>query len=263
MDKVDVSIIVPCYWLNEDLLLMTQRCLESILVGEHLEVELIVVDDGSPLKAELGDAIQIVLPENQGYAAAVNAGLDAANGEYLVISNNDIVFIQPDWLEQLLKPLKEGAGISTIRTTEPDGWQTEDKYEENAKFGSLWAMTRATYEALGPLDERFGKGYGEDLDYWHRARNAGIRIVKNHNGLAEHLGKATFKVTDPKDSAFNRFLIEYHKKWPDEHRIFLLPDRRVISFNKWELIDMSGDDKKTYTSQEITLEELLELDRAR
>lgn len=256
MSKDSVSIVLPCFWADESLLLMTEKCLESILVDEHLEVELIVVDDGSPLKAELGDAIQITLPENQGYAAAVNAGLDAANGEYLVISNNDIIFIQPDWLEQLLRPLKEGAGISTIRTTEPDGWQTENKYEENAKFGSLWAMTRATYEALGGLDERFGKGYGEDLDYWHRARNAGIRIVKNHSGLAEHLGKATFKVTDPKDTYFNEFLFAYHRKWPKEHRIFLIDENMVIGFNKWEIEDMDDRMREQYLKREISIEEL-------
>ncbi len=250
MDKI--SLILPCYFANEDLIAMTERCLESINGVE----EIIVVDDGSPLRADFST---VRLPENQGYASAVNVGLEASTGDFIIICNNDITFIDPHWLSELLKPLKEGYGISTIRTTEPDGWTTQDRYEENAKFGSLWAMTRQTYETLGPLDERFGKGYGEDLDYWHRARNEGIRIVKNHNGLAEHLGKATFKITDPDDTSFNEFLFAYHDKWPTEHKIFLFGGNQVIGFNKWELEDMSYDDKKTYTQQEITVEELRKL----
>jgi GT2 family glycosyltransferase len=245
----NISIIIPAYYANPELVDMTKRCLDSIR-GIN---EIIVVNDGSPLNAEF-DTIR--LPENQGYASAVNVGLEASTGDFIIISNNDIVFIDPTWLEELIKPLKEGYGISTIRTSEPDGWKTEDRYEENAKFGSLWAIRRDTYETLGSLDERFGKGYGEDLDYWHRARNAGIRIVKNHNALAEHLGKATFKITDPNDKSFNEFLFAYHKKWPTEHKIFLFGGNQVIGFNKWELEDMSYDDKKHYAQEEISLEEL-------
>lgn len=251
LDKI--SLVIPAYCVNQDLVDMTKRCVASIKGVQ----EIIIVDDGSPVKVPpIPDTFQLELPSNQGYAAAVNVGLEASNGDYMIVCNNDITFIDPHWLEELLKPLREGAGISTIRTTEPDGWQTEDRYEENAHFGSLYCLTRATYETLGLLDERFGKGYGEDLDYWHRARNAGIRIVKNHNGLAEHLGKATFKVTDPTDSYFNEFLFKYHEKWPTEHRIFIFNGNEVISFNKWELQDMSEADKKYYCQQEISIEEL-------
>ncbi len=258
--KNKVSIIIPCYWANQELIDLTNKCLAGLPSG----LEVIVVDDGSPIKEEPCFGTLIRLPENQGYGSAVNAGLDAANGDFIVISNNDIIFIQPDWLDHLLKPLKEGAGISTIRTTEPDGWFTEDRYEENAKFGSLWAMTRAAYEALGSLDERFGKGYGEDLDYWHRARDAGIRIVKNHNGLAEHLGKATFKVIDPKDKSFNSFVFTYKEKWGDTHHIFLLDSHTIIGLNDWELKDLPEEERKYYQSKrELSLDELKELDGIR
>lgn len=248
MSADKINIIIPCYWVTPELVDMTSQCLQSL--GEKDGV--LVVDDGSPLEYPS----DIRLPENQGYAAAVNAGLDGADGDYLVICNNDIIFIQPDWLDHLLKPLKESAGISTIRTTEPDGWQTEDRYEENAHFGSLWAMTRETYEALGPLDERFGKGYGEDMDYWHRARNAGIRIVKNHNGLAEHVGKATFKITDPQDTAFFKCAFTYKQKWGDEAGIYLTAPNTIMFFNKWEVQDMPQKQKDEYLHHELSLEDV-------
>jgi N-acetylglucosaminyl-diphospho-decaprenol L-rhamnosyltransferase len=257
MDKI--TLIIPCYFANQYLINLTTECIYS-LRNDKID-EIIVVDDGSPLPPPdfAREVTLITLPQNGGYATAVNAGLEGADGDFLIICNNDIEFIQPGWLDHLLKPLKEGYGISSIRTTEPDGWTVTPYYEENAKFGSLWAMTRDTYDTLGSLDERFGKGYGEDLDYWHRARNAGIRIVKNHNGLAEHLGKATFKITDPDNTSFNDFIFAYHDKWPNEHRIFLFDRNQIIGFNKWELEDMSDEDKAHYCEKELTIEQLRDI----
>jgi len=121
-------------------------------------------------------------------------------------------------------------------------------------------MTRETYEKLGPLDERFGKGYGEDLDYWHRARNAGIKIIKNHNGLAEHHGKVTFKITDPKDKSFNDFVFTYKEKWPTESHIYEFQLNTIIIFNDWEIKDMSQEDKDYYCINELSLEQLNKMD---
>jgi GT2 family glycosyltransferase len=188
MDKVKVSIVIPCLFKPE-LLGMIFKCLSG-----------------------LSTDYQVILIGNGSYAVNVNNGLKAATGDYLVIMNNDIELIQPDWLDHLLKPLKEGYDISSIRTTEPDGWTTEDRYEEDAKFGSIWAMTRDTYETLGPLDESFGN-YFEDLDFHQRAKDAGLKIVKNHAGLVEHKGKATIKLVDPTDQNYLKARELFRNKW--------------------------------------------------
>jgi GT2 family glycosyltransferase len=185
-----VSIIIPCLFRPE-FLPMISKCLEG-----------------------LSTDYQVILIGNDSYAINVNNGLKAATGDYLVICNNDIEFLQLDWLDHLLKPLKEGYDISSIRVSDSDGFTVEDRYEEDAKFGSLWAMTRKTYETLGPLDESFGN-YFEDLDYHQRAKEAGLRVVKNHAGLVDHQGKATFKEVDPEDKnyqeAMDKFKIKYGK----------------------------------------------------
>lgn len=163
------------------------------------------------------DLQTIIIANQAGYAENVNAGLRASAGDPIIICNNDITFIQPDWLEHLLKPLKEGYDIASIRTTDSDGWETEDKITEGDKFGSIWIMKRKVYETIGALDETFGKGYFEDLDYHKRAEDAGFKIGKNHAGLVEHIGKATFKVVDPEDKSYSqakqRFIEKHGGVW--------------------------------------------------
>lgn len=210
------SIIIPCYWANLDLWDTTSKCLESLFTTSNIN-EVFVVDDGSPLLPfevnDLDYGTLIKRPDNGGYASAVNTGLSKSTGDYLIVANNDLIFVQPDWLDHLVKPLEQGYDISSIRTTDSDGWETEDKITEGDKFGSLWVMKREVYEKIGGLDESFGKGYFEDLDYHKRAEDAGFKVAKNHAGLVEHKGKATFRVADPEDKSYTIAEKRFREKW--------------------------------------------------
>ncbi len=213
------SVIIPCYFLTQELIDMTKNCIESLEYDKP--DELIIVDDGSPMyvdKFEVPEGIayqHIKMPENKGFAWAVNEGLKAANGSILVILNNDTV-CTPNWLTELIKPIEEmGYDISSIRTTDGDGWSTEDKITDNDKFGSCWAMKKATYEKLGGLDTGFGDGASafEDTDYRRRAMEANMRIAKNHKGLIEHFGRQTEDKVDPNRWAYEKSMEIYRNKW--------------------------------------------------
>lgn len=184
-----VSIIIPCLFKPE-LLDMIKKCISGLSLD-----------------------CQVILIGNDGYAVNVNNGLRAATGDYLVICNNDIEFIQDGWLDHLLKPLKEGYDISSIRTSGSDGWTVEDKITEDDYFGSIWAITREVYETIGGLDEAFIKGTFEDKDYYNRAKSAGFRIGKNHAGLVLHEGRATNKIVFPNYEDFTEGKEVYFKKY--------------------------------------------------
>lgn len=208
------SLIIPCYFKDESLMKMTLRCLESL---DDYDGQVIVVDDGSPLNyhpKELYDGSRRVVCRelNGGYAAAVNSGLEVASGEILIVANNDIFFV-PGWLDGLLLPFRKDYDISSIRTSDSDGYLVEDIITEGDKFGSIWAMTRSAYELLGPLDETFGKGTFEDLDYRRRALKAGLRIAKYHGVVVEHVGRATFHKIDPEHRLFRANRERYLSKW--------------------------------------------------
>ena len=195
MSTQKISVIIPCLWDRQEFIDLTYKCVSSMgNVGQVL-----------------------IVADNKGYAENVNVGLKEASGDVLIICNNDIEFIQPDWLKHLLKPLEIGYDIASIRTTDSDGWTTKDVITEGNKFGSLWAMKRNVYDTIGGLDESFGKGYFEDLDYQKRAEDSGFRVAKNHAGIVEHIGKATFRVVDPGDTSFQeakeKFIYKWGKVW--------------------------------------------------
>jgi GT2 family glycosyltransferase len=109
------SVVMTCWGKLES---VTSKCLPSFYQRPAGDWELIVVDNASPddTAAWLFQQQQehpevplrvIELSGNLGYAGGLNAGLDAANGEYIVCLNNDIICYHPKWLEVLFAPIEE------------------------------------------------------------------------------------------------------------------------------------------------------------
>ncbi|HEY3528655.1 MAG TPA: CDP-glycerol glycerophosphotransferase family protein [Nocardioides sp.] len=90
-----LSVVVPCY-LVED---FVDECLVSLRFQLYREIEIIVVDDGSPDRSgeiarrhALRDLrVRVVTRENGGLSAARNTGIEHARGEYLTFVDSDDV----------------------------------------------------------------------------------------------------------------------------------------------------------------------------
>ena len=88
-----VSVIVPVYNVEEYL----SRCVESILTQTYHNLEVILVDDGSPDECPLiceeyarkDSRIVVLHQRNQGQSVARNYGLDIMKGEYLAFVDSD------------------------------------------------------------------------------------------------------------------------------------------------------------------------------
>jgi glycosyltransferase involved in cell wall biosynthesis len=106
-----ISVIVPIYKVENYL----PACLDSILNSTYKDIEVILVDDGSPdgcgaicdRYAEKDSRVRVIHQPNQGVSAARNAGLDAAKGEYIAFVDSDDV-IHPQMMETLLKLINSG-----------------------------------------------------------------------------------------------------------------------------------------------------------
>ena len=100
-----ISIIVPVYKVENYL----DRCVQSIVEQTYSNLEIILVDDGSPDNcgamcdawAEKDSRIKVIHKENGGGAQARNAGLDCATGEYIGFVDSDD-YILPEMYEVLL-----------------------------------------------------------------------------------------------------------------------------------------------------------------
>lgn len=205
-----ISVIIPVYIKDEEILEMTDNCIDSLFETAKPD-EIIIVDDCSPIHASYANVECIRRDKNGRFPKAVNTGLKHAKGDVLVIANNDITFY-PGWLDGLLKGLKR-YDICSIRTTDSDGWNIEELYTEGDRFGSIWAMKRKVYKKLGGLDEDFKLGAFEDLDYYNRAKEAGFKIGKYHGALVEHIGRATNDKEFPNQEDFISSRETYLKKY--------------------------------------------------
>jgi len=110
-----VSVIVPVYKAEAFL----RRCTESILRQSHRDLELLLIDDGSPDQSgALCDAIaredgrvRALHQPNGGVSSARNLGLAQARGEYIAFVDSDD-WLEPDALALLLAALTENGADS-------------------------------------------------------------------------------------------------------------------------------------------------------
>jgi len=101
-----ISVIVPVYKAEQHL----EKCTESILKQTFTDIELILVDDGSPDncpqlcdKIALGDKrVKVIHQKNAGVSAARNAGLDRASGSYIAFVDSDD-YLELDMYERMMR----------------------------------------------------------------------------------------------------------------------------------------------------------------
>lgn len=92
-----ISVIIPIYKVENYL----KECLNSVVNQTYTNLEIILVDDGSPDNcpqicedyASKDKRIKVIHKENGGLSSARNAGLEIATGEYIAFVDSD------DWLE--------------------------------------------------------------------------------------------------------------------------------------------------------------------
>ena len=110
-----ISVIVPVYKVEG----LLERCVDSILAQTFKNLEVILVDDGSPdCSGEICDAygrkdsrVRVIHKPNGGLSSARNAGLDAARGDYIGFVDSDD-WIEPDGYRLMLEQaLSHGAEL--------------------------------------------------------------------------------------------------------------------------------------------------------
>lgn len=93
MQSPKVSIIVPVYNVEKYL----DRCMQSLLGQTLKEIEIILVDDGSPDRCSqmcdeytrMDTRVKVIHKENAGLGYARNSGLNVAQGEYIAFVDSD------------------------------------------------------------------------------------------------------------------------------------------------------------------------------
>ena len=121
MKNKTISVIIPVYKVEEYL----PKCLDSVINQTYKNIEIILVNDGSPDKsgvicdmyAGMDNRITVIHKQNEGVAKARNDALDIAKGDYIGFVDSDD-WIEPDMFEFLMNNLiKYDADISMCGET--------------------------------------------------------------------------------------------------------------------------------------------------
>lgn len=207
---------------------LTRRCLTSLqLATLPANVHVIVVDNGShdgtpDYVRGLSGVTLIENGRNLGYAKAVNIGIRAAASDAdIVLLNNDVELIEPDWLGRLATTANTDPklGVVGVKIVRDDGtlqhcgaylpidtmWgqqlaggevdigQYPGLHEcESVVFACAY-IKRATIEAVGLLSEDFF-AYFEDTDYCMRTSLAGLKIGMCGDIRVKHSENSSTKV---------------------------------------------------------------------
>jgi GT2 family glycosyltransferase len=226
-----------------------QQCLDSVFGRTAWpDFRVVVVDNGSDAEtlsyletlALREPRLQVVTNgRNLGFAAANNIGLRMLTDcDTMVLLNNDTV-VPPDWLGKLVHyAARPDLGlVGPVTNWTGNEARIETRYQSLAEMeqfarettaahaGQIFdisvlamycvAFRREVFERAGELDEAYGLGMFEDVDYAEAVRQLGLRVVCCEDIFVHHYGMASFSklATGEYQSLFARNREYYTKKW--------------------------------------------------
>lgn len=251
-----ISIVIPNKNHKEDL----EKCIESIrLKSTYTNYEIIIVENNSDedsifayyeeLKKQ--DNVKIVTYQGEfNYSKINNLGVREAKGEYLLLLNNDIKIISPDWLEQLLMHAQRpevgavGAklyypdntiqhagivlGLGAHRSAghshygmpkENLGYMGRLCYTQDvtAVTGACLMVRKSVYEEVGGLDENFRVALN-DVDFCLKLRQKGYLNIFTPFAEAFHFESKSrgFEDSKAKKERYTQECEEFKRKWSGE-----------------------------------------------
>jgi len=231
-----VAVVIPSWNTREFL----PACLAS-LDSQGVDIELLVVDngstDGSVQYLEDEGVPHVALPENIGFAAAVDLGAARTGAESVAVLNADAT-LDPGCLATLAAALRSDPGLGGAQplilqasgASEPqlvysagqaltrDGRAVEEgaggspaavRPERREVFGVCGAaclLRRELFTEVGGYEESYFAFY-EDVDLNVRARIAGWRFELVPGALARHVGNAAWSAGFERPAAENARLV--------------------------------------------------------
>lgn len=147
-----ISVIVPVYKVEKYL----NKCIESIVNQTYKNLEIILVDDGSPDEcgkicdnyAQKDMRIKVIHKENGGLSDARNAGINISNGKYISFIDSDD-YIDLEYIELLYKTIKKDKSdmaISSHKVIYENGTILEKATKEESILEPKEVLKRILYD---------------------------------------------------------------------------------------------------------------------
>jgi glycosyltransferase involved in cell wall biosynthesis len=169
-----VSVIIPCH--NQAVFLA--EAIGSALQQTHQPVEVMVVDDGSTddtVRVAQAHPVQLLTQARQGVCAAVNAGIGASHGQFVMRLDADDI-LEPSYVAETLAALAERPAaqfaytevsyFGALQGTYPVEEFDPNSLAERNYIHASALMRRAAFECVGGYDEQMATARCEDWDLW-------------------------------------------------------------------------------------------------
>jgi hypothetical protein len=258
-----LSIIIVSWNVKEDLV----RCLTSLEDNaSSASFEQIVVDNNSTdgtvdLVTQKFPEVKIVEnPENLGFAAANNLGLDIATGQYVLLLNPDTV-VHPNSLDILIEFLDNNPDVGACgpKLLNDDGtpqasvrqfptyravlythtvcrllrlfrgqylqWMMKNfgydrQIDVDQIMGAAMLVRKSVIDKIGPLDAGFFM-YFEEVDWCYRIKQAGYRIVFLPEAVITHMGGRSSSQVPLKRVMMLTSLLAFFRKHRSASSVFI------------------------------------------
>ncbi|MFA5184808.1 MAG: glycosyltransferase [Patescibacteria group bacterium] len=259
--KNKTSIIVPVYNGAATL----ADCLASLLAQTRPADELIIVDNASRDRtkdiiadfAGRHDNLHYIFAAAPGRGQARNAGLRAASGDIIAMTDADCV-VPPDWLAEIVRPIEEGDEVAVMgfETDNIDNYWSRHRQEADARY--LQSKTKGAYidfldtknfairaDILKDLEFNPALVACEDLDLFLRLKKRGLAIrflptlkVRHHHvSSGRKLATTQFRY-----GRYSRAIVELYRNesslrpyLPMPENAHLNPGRRLLSLLLWSI----------------------------
>ncbi|MBA2317839.1 MAG: glycosyltransferase family 2 protein [Euzebyales bacterium] len=240
-------------------------------------------DDDSARVAERHGAVVLREPVNTGFAAGVNRGVEASAGDVVLLVNPDVRWdagalkalheaslrhpgdvlgpvvrgddgrLQPTRSglpglltflgEELLVP--ESAAVGSWPARLWPRWQRYDAEVDGPLLSGacLW-IPRATWERVGPMDERYFM-YREEMDWQLRARQRGVRTILVPDATIAHVRAGSSGRHDPQRARWlaastRRFVLRWLPGWRAWAALALLAAGQALRWLVWSAPVLRG-----------------------
>jgi glycosyltransferase involved in cell wall biosynthesis len=184
-----ISVIMPCFNHGE----FVREAVCSVQAIGRGDVELIVVDDGSTdartaeeMVKLAGEGIQVIRRANRGLAAARNAGIEAARGEYIFPLDADDR-MRADWIDKAIRILDSEVTVGVVYGdaqcfgTRVDRWRV-GAFDAERLLDANYIHASALYRKViwkqnGGYDAMMPVQGMEDWDFWLSAIERGWQFA--------------------------------------------------------------------------------------
>ncbi len=183
--KIKVSVIVPVYNVEK----FIDKCLNSIVNQTLKEIEIIVVNDGSPDNSQkiidkyvkkYPEKVQSFIKENGGLGSARNLGIEKAKGEYISFVDSD------DWLDldalEKMYSLAKKDNSDIVICDMVDHYANYTIYHNCTKYNSVFEVTPSACNKI--FKKELIKNFRFLSKLWYEDFNFTTKILFNTDKIS-------------------------------------------------------------------------------